>query len=214
VANKYNCHTWRHERLWNEWCDNSFKFYMPVVKALFDKFGGKAAKPGEKKFMIVSEVMEVMVTADLLTDSFGSREVGIHFNLAMMTQVDELQSERHIKMSEVEFIECLARIADKVGFREGEMLDDITSFKNDVDKNLAKRKGLLSYKLERLFHSLMINCLKDEELKLAKKKLKKTMRGEKSPEKKVVKQGSSVSPPKPTLTPNKGSRNQQSLILL
>ncbi len=36
------------------------------------------------------------------------------FNLAMMTQVAELDNDRHIKMSIVEFIDGFGRVADKI----------------------------------------------------------------------------------------------------
>ena len=46
-------------------------------------------------------------------DNFGAREISPLFNLATQTKVDEIRSTRHIDMSYIEFLECLARIADK-----------------------------------------------------------------------------------------------------
>ena len=40
--------------------------------------------------MSLEELTSLMIVADLFTDTFGAREVGIFFNLAMMTNVDEL----------------------------------------------------------------------------------------------------------------------------
>ena len=44
--NKFDCHEWRLSRLWNEECDLVFKYYMVALKALYEKFSGKYAKPG------------------------------------------------------------------------------------------------------------------------------------------------------------------------
>lgn len=35
------------------------------------------------------------------------------YNLAMMTQVDEIDKERHINMIFVEFLEAIVRVAEK-----------------------------------------------------------------------------------------------------
>lgn len=43
---KFDCHEWRKTRLWNEECDIVFRFYMPALKAIYDKFSGKFTKPG------------------------------------------------------------------------------------------------------------------------------------------------------------------------
>jgi hypothetical protein len=47
---KFDCHEWRLKRLWNEECDIVFKYYMNVLKALYEKFSGKFAKPGQQKY--------------------------------------------------------------------------------------------------------------------------------------------------------------------
>ncbi len=46
---KYDCHDWRKTRLWNEECDLVFRYYMTVLKTLYDKYSGKFAKPGTPK---------------------------------------------------------------------------------------------------------------------------------------------------------------------
>jgi hypothetical protein len=42
------------------------------------------------------------------------REIGPLFNLSIMTQVDEINSDRHCQMYFIEFIEGICRVADKV----------------------------------------------------------------------------------------------------
>jgi hypothetical protein len=39
------------------------------------------------------------------------REVFVAFNCSMMTQIDELENERFIRMTEIEFMEAMARCA-------------------------------------------------------------------------------------------------------
>jgi hypothetical protein len=45
-----------------------------------------------------------MVTeAGVVNDTFGAREVGIIFNLSMMTSVDEITQDNHYMMNLAEF---------------------------------------------------------------------------------------------------------------
>ena len=46
---KFDCHDWRLKRLWNEENDIVYKYYMNVLKGIYEKFSGKYAKPGMPK---------------------------------------------------------------------------------------------------------------------------------------------------------------------
>ena len=46
-------------------------------------------------------------------ETFAEREIGTMFNLAMMTQIDEIHSSRHLNMQFIEFTEAIARVAEK-----------------------------------------------------------------------------------------------------
>lgn len=48
-----------------------------------------------------------------LSDTFGSKDIGPLFIISMQTRVDEMNSEKHFKMGLTEFVEALARVADK-----------------------------------------------------------------------------------------------------
>jgi len=63
--------------------------------------------------MSLEEFTILLGHAGLLNENFGNREAGPLWNLAMMTQKDETASERHLNMTFVEFLEALARVADK-----------------------------------------------------------------------------------------------------
>lgn len=50
----------------------------------------------------------------MVSDSFGEREITPIYSLSMMTQKDEVDSDRIQNMVLVEFIEALGRVADRV----------------------------------------------------------------------------------------------------
>ncbi len=60
------------------------------------------------------EFIDLVTNSKVVDDHFGAREIGILFNLSMMTQVDEINKGRHIKMNFTEFLEAIARVAEKV----------------------------------------------------------------------------------------------------
>ena len=51
--------------------------------------------------------------AGFINDCFGIREAEVSFHQAMMTQVDELHTSRHLEMTYLEFLEGVARAASK-----------------------------------------------------------------------------------------------------
>ena len=63
--------------------------------------------------MSLEEFVDMFAKAELLDENFGYREIGPLFNQSMMTQKNEIESDRHLNMTFVEFIECLGRCADK-----------------------------------------------------------------------------------------------------
>ena len=81
---------------------------------MYNGYGGTHRKPGDKMFMAVDEFENVLADAGLVSDSFGSRDINVCFNLSMMTQVNEIEKDRHLRMTFVEFLEAFARAADKI----------------------------------------------------------------------------------------------------
>ena len=64
--------------------------------------------------MCLDELMEIGKKSELFLDEmFQEVDVYLSFNLSMMTQVDELEESRFVKMSQLEFYEAIARMADK-----------------------------------------------------------------------------------------------------
>ena len=62
--------------------------------------------------MAVDEFLYVLSSCGLVSDVFTERDAITSFAQSMMTQVDELDQDRQMKMQIIEFLEALARGAD------------------------------------------------------------------------------------------------------
>ena len=111
---KHDSHRWRTTYLWNEHCDYVFKRYMTAVKKVYEKYSGKYALPGTTKYMSSDEFFTLIESIGIVNDNFGQREILPIFNCSMMTHVNELDSDKHINMTLIEFIEAIGRLAEKI----------------------------------------------------------------------------------------------------
>ena len=84
------------------------------MKDIYKKYSGREVLPNEENNISMNEFIELVTNSKVVDDNFGAREIGILFNLSMMTQVDEINKGRHIKMNFTEFLEALARVAERV----------------------------------------------------------------------------------------------------
>lgn len=82
------------------------------IQAIFDKYSGREALPGEKPFMSLSEYTELLTQAGLLEDGLGSRELQYSFVRAEATPLDETTTWEDTKMHFLEFIDALGQIAE------------------------------------------------------------------------------------------------------
>jgi hypothetical protein len=80
-------------------------------------YSGTHMKPGDKLFMMADEFEKMVVDAGLVSETFVSRDVNVCYGLAMMTQVNEVEKDRHLKASMIEYLEAIARVADKVSLQ-------------------------------------------------------------------------------------------------
>ena len=87
---------------------------MTAVKKIYEKFSGKYAMPGAIKYMSSDEFFALVEQTGIVNDSFGQREILPIFNCSMMTQTNELETDKHINMTLIEFIEAVGRLADKI----------------------------------------------------------------------------------------------------
>ena len=111
---KYDCHKWRKEKLWKEEVDLALKHGLPLLKEIYKKNCGKTALPGAPKFMSLEEFTDLIVNAKVLSDNFGAKQIASQWNLSIMTQIDEIENDRHLNMTFVEFLEALVRVAEKL----------------------------------------------------------------------------------------------------
>ena len=115
LYNKYNlAQKWREEKYWNEQCDEVLKSYKFILENVYSRYSVKKVKPSQKKFMCIEEFYDIFKHSNLIDENFVERDVDLAFNLAMMTQVDELSNDRIFQMSFVEFLEGFCRCADKL----------------------------------------------------------------------------------------------------
>lgn len=104
---------WRHSRYWNEEIDNLFKSHKSLFETLFATFSNRHKTPADRSdFCKVDEFETLWNACGLIEDNFVQRDVAICFNLSMMTQVDELNSEKFMRMTYIEWLEAIARAAD------------------------------------------------------------------------------------------------------
>ena len=111
---KHDSNKWRTTQLWNEHWDYVFKRYLTAIKKIYEKFSGKYAMPGATKYMSSDEFFSLVEVTGIVNDNFGQREILPIFNWSMMTHINELDSDKHINMTLVEFIEAIGRLAEKL----------------------------------------------------------------------------------------------------
>ena len=67
-------------------------------------------------YMSVSEFENFILAVPLVNDIFMQRDASVCFSLAMMTQVNDIDYERHIQGQFIEFLEAFCRAADRAAF--------------------------------------------------------------------------------------------------
>ena len=87
--------------------------------------------------MSLEEFVQMLQDARLIDENFGNREAGPLFNVSMMTNRKELETEKHLNMTFVEFLEALARVADK--FSMSNIEDHFPEYKSKNPYSLDKK---------------------------------------------------------------------------
>lgn len=130
--------------------------------------------------MSLEELQSICTKLGLLEEAHFGPNVALQaFNFSMMTQVDELQSDRIYQMSMVEFYEALARIAEVASLEPIQGIHQVntlffqlqiyisftTTEQIDEEWNYEKRKNQpLGHKLEAVLVRLL-NSLSDPSFK-------------------------------------------------
>ena len=94
--------------------DYVLKVGLPALREVYKKFTGKFGLPGAPKYMSVVEFEDMIVECNCLNERFGSKQLAAQYNLSMMTQVEEIDSERHLNMVFIEFLEAIVRVAENL----------------------------------------------------------------------------------------------------
>ncbi|KAL4468589.1 hypothetical protein ABPG74_005092 [Tetrahymena malaccensis] len=108
---------WRDNKYWIEECDIVIQNNLEMIQGLWNKWAN--SKKSEKRgfqttqTMSINEFTDMVKNYNLLDEFLTERDILLAFNQAMMTQVDELNNDRFIQMTFVEFLEAIARLADK-----------------------------------------------------------------------------------------------------
>ena len=109
--------------------------------------------------MMQDEFEEFVVAAGILNDGLAQRELSLIFNLSMITQVDEIEKERHLNAQPLEFMEMFCRLANEASFppppkknEDGEMIESDMSFSE-------RQAQPLSVKIENCLPTVMLNTM-------------------------------------------------------
>ena len=111
VLKSYDNRVFRGQVLMVEEVDYFVKAHKVVFEALFKKYSGRKATPGQKPFTSLEELRMLCAEAGIISDSFTTREIDVCYSQAMTTQIDYLFKKRHLEMSFPEFLEAVCRAA-------------------------------------------------------------------------------------------------------
>jgi hypothetical protein len=144
VLSKYDSNVWRWQRVYVcKEVDLVLKAYKNIVDAVYRRFCGRYDKPGRPKTMSLEEFADVCNQSGLVNETLVARNIEVCFNLAMMTQVDELSGRRHLQMSFVEFLEALCRACDDANLPPMSFTGEVENISPEElrAQSLARRVG-------------------------------------------------------------------------
>lgn len=110
---KFDATEFRIGKLYKETCDYILRKHLQTLKEIYKRASCVDAVPDEDAVMSMGEFVDLMICSGVVDENFGARDVGTLYNLSIITQVDEVHSDRHLQMHFIEFIEGLCRVADK-----------------------------------------------------------------------------------------------------
>mmetsp|Transcript_30173 Transcript_30173/g.27511 ORF Transcript_30173/g.27511 Transcript_30173/m.27511 type:complete len:159 (+) Transcript_30173:1686-2162(+) len=93
--------------------------------------------PGLPPFMSLEEFRKLVTDAELLNEGCAERDVNVSFAYSIMTQVDELSTNRIFEMYKMEFYEALARVIDMYSPAPYGVHDSTMPYKEREQQSLA-----------------------------------------------------------------------------
>lgn len=113
---RYDSQAFREEKLYTEEVDLTLKYYNKTLRDVFKRASALDDVPDQDEIMSITEFVKfhtAVVTMDEAA-SINLRDLGPLFSYSMQTQIDEIYSDRYGLMFFEEFVEGMARVADKV----------------------------------------------------------------------------------------------------
>ncbi|EGB01728.1 hypothetical protein AURANDRAFT_69553, partial [Aureococcus anophagefferens] len=106
-----------HDRLWCEMTDDSHRANMEGLRRCYRLHIGDGERPGVEKRMSLGEWLGLANKLGLFDDGPGrapvtERDAKAAFSRALVVHEDELGGEACRKLTYIEFVECLLRVAD------------------------------------------------------------------------------------------------------
>ncbi|OMJ79651.1 hypothetical protein SteCoe_20271 [Stentor coeruleus] len=108
----YEQDKWRVDRLFNKECEEVLIENREIFQTIFDIYSGRKAKPGEKKYMLVEDFLNLCQNHGLMSETFNIRHATLCFHMALMTHVDEISGIIHTEATKIEFVDALARVVE------------------------------------------------------------------------------------------------------
>ncbi|KAL4483288.1 hypothetical protein ABPG72_007930 [Tetrahymena utriculariae] len=115
IAEVENPNLWRDERYWNQECDFCYKYYMQILMSIFENYENtiRTSLP-TSKYLNLFEFKKIFTDTSILSDEHANeRHINIAFNFSVQTQADEVYDERILQLHFIEFLEAIARAAEK-----------------------------------------------------------------------------------------------------
>lgn len=127
--------------------DDLYTKHYKLLEHIYKMYSGLRTAPGRTPFMALEEFKNLVVDFGL-DSTFPQSEIPVCYNLAMMTQEDEVDSERCAEMSLVEFMEAFARLADMVNLQGINVVpnsEPLTDDQRTIQKLWVKTEALLKH---------------------------------------------------------------------
>lgn len=94
--------------------------------------------PSKPKFVSLEEFSEMIAISGVLTLNIANKDLGKYYNLSKETEIDEIDSDKHMQMFKLEFLEAIARVADKIDYNRHRSIEYNNGF-GGSEENQSRR---------------------------------------------------------------------------
>ena len=135
----YSPGEWRSKRLYNEECDTILSGSKEILMVLYENTREKGGRSSDKKGVVAGNFVGMLEDHGFFNEKFIERYGYICFHMALISRVDEVNSNSHMHASFLEFLEALCRVID---------LGDSNDLEKDIFVGYPDEFVLLEKKLE------------------------------------------------------------------